>query len=421
MKPVTSLSKVYVRIAQGPEAKPGLLDVLAAPYLGPKVLKGKDTYGTFFSTRTQFHEEQIPTPAVVYRHGYLRTKKIEFPGSITKRWRNNRGQWFRIQLDLATPRGQSLWKSAKERKLYASTGVIPASYYIDEQTGEILSWLIGEVTLIDSDILNGINPSNYYATAAPVREDSFEFKLKGDPPGTPGLEEFEAANQHQEVDLILDSVSQGVVMNPEEIEDFINDVRAALASLVSVVDNFARQAQGQENGEQSQEGTDTSTESDNPAPTQMSEGGSEDEPTRTMEEEPQQDKGVRMALTSSAKLRTQLTEAHQRIAELENRNWVMQQVQEGFIASNEVDAIVGQLNAFGQTVQTRDAARSLVLSGRAKSAIPTINGATPGTRVLPIVPSNARPAAPPSGDPTVVEGEEYMNRMRRLAGVLPVT
>lgn len=144
----------------------GYLDILGAPYGG--YLGGKDIHGTYFSQNTDFLEDMIPIPGLFYWHGAMTKSDLDRYGEIVHRWKDDMGVWFRVKLDLATEVGKRLWDAAKAGKCYASTGVVPASYTKDEATGEIKSWLIGDLTLIDENSTEGRVPANYYAIAKPV-------------------------------------------------------------------------------------------------------------------------------------------------------------------------------------------------------------------------------------------------------------
>ncbi len=144
------------------------LDVLANPYGGPH--NGRDTDGQYFSPRTKFHEDQIPLPPVVYYHGYGDDKRPmglpEFIGKTVKRWVDSRGVWYRVVLNRTNKFAQRVWDAARRAAARASSGVVLASHRVDERTGEILSWLNGEVSIFETD--SGKQPANSYAVALPA-------------------------------------------------------------------------------------------------------------------------------------------------------------------------------------------------------------------------------------------------------------
>lgn len=144
------------------------LDVLANPYGGPE--NGRDSDGEFFSPRTAFHAEQIPNPPAVYYHGYGDDKRPmglpEFIGKSIKRWVDQRGVWYRIQLNRASKFAARVWEAAQRGAARASSGVVLATHRVDQQTGEILSWLNGEISIFETD--TGKRPANGYAVAIPA-------------------------------------------------------------------------------------------------------------------------------------------------------------------------------------------------------------------------------------------------------------
>lgn len=154
------------------------LDVLANPYGGPN--NGRDTDGQYFSPRTHFHEDQIPNPPAVYYHGYDKDasgKAVpmglpEWIGRAVKRWTDSRGVWYRIVLNSANQYAKRVWEAAKRGVARASSGVVLASHRVDENTGEILSWLNGEISLFETD--SGKRPANSYAVALPALKAVFK-------------------------------------------------------------------------------------------------------------------------------------------------------------------------------------------------------------------------------------------------------
>ena len=144
------------------------LDVLANPYGGPN--GGKDTDGQYFSTNTKFHEDQIPLPPVVYYHGYGDDKRPmglpEFIGKTARRWVDAQGVWYRVTLNRASAFAKRVWDAAQRGAARASTGVVLASHRVDQKSGEILSWLNGELSIFETD--SGKRPANGYAVALPA-------------------------------------------------------------------------------------------------------------------------------------------------------------------------------------------------------------------------------------------------------------
>lgn len=144
------------------------LDVLANPYGGPN--NGADADGEKFTPRTKFHEDKIPFPPVVYYHGFGDDKRPmgqpEFIGNSVKRWVNEQGVWYRVVLDRANQFAKRAWEAAQRGAARASTGVVLATHRVDKMTGEILSWLNGEISIFETD--TGKQPANGYAVAIPA-------------------------------------------------------------------------------------------------------------------------------------------------------------------------------------------------------------------------------------------------------------
>ncbi len=149
------------------------LDILANPYGGPN--GGKDSDGEFFSPNTKFHEDKIPYPPIVHYHGYGDDKKPEglpdFLGMPTKRWVDKLGVWYRAALDPANARTPKMMAAAKAGTLRASTGVVLATHRLNKATGEILSWLNGEISIFDTS--TGKRPANGYAVALPALKATY--------------------------------------------------------------------------------------------------------------------------------------------------------------------------------------------------------------------------------------------------------
>jgi len=145
------------------------LEVLANPYGGPD--NGRDTDGQYFSPRTKFHIEQNPNPPVVYYHGYGDDKRPmgqpEFIGRTVGSPRvDDKGVWYRVVLNRASKFAQRVWEAAKRGVARASSGVVLATHRVDNATGEILSWMNGEISIFETD--TGKRPANGYAVAIPA-------------------------------------------------------------------------------------------------------------------------------------------------------------------------------------------------------------------------------------------------------------
>mgnify|MGYP000865272966 CR=1 FL=1 len=150
------------------------LDVLANPFGGPD--NGKDADGQYFSPQTKFHEDKIPLPPVVYYHGYGDDKRPmgepEFIGRTVKRWVDGQGVWYRVILDRANKFARRVWEAARAGAARASSGVVLATMRFSKRTGEITSWLNGEVSIFETS--GDKRPANSYAVAVPAMKAVYQ-------------------------------------------------------------------------------------------------------------------------------------------------------------------------------------------------------------------------------------------------------
>ena len=146
-----------------PQAQPGVLDVLIAPFWGPN--NGRDAHGQYFTPDTEFLHDVIPTPPVFFYHGAEMGEAPTPIGKSADRWVDDLGVWQTVMLDMADPTARRTWQASLAGNAYASTGVVPASLMLNAQTGEIEQWLIGEISLMV--LSDGQEPANTYAIALP--------------------------------------------------------------------------------------------------------------------------------------------------------------------------------------------------------------------------------------------------------------
>ncbi|MCG3145987.1 MAG: hypothetical protein HONDAALG_03763 [Gammaproteobacteria bacterium] len=158
-----SLARVHGIKAVQPQAQPGVLDVLIAPFWGPN--NGRDAHGQYFTPETEFMHDVIPTPPVFYYHGAEMGEAPTPIGKSADRWVDDLGVWQTVMLDMADPTARRTWQASLAGNAYASTGVVPASLMLNAQTGEIEQWLIGEISLMV--LSDGQEPANTYAIALP--------------------------------------------------------------------------------------------------------------------------------------------------------------------------------------------------------------------------------------------------------------
>lgn len=158
-----SLARVHGIKAVQPQAQPGVLDVLIAPFWGPN--NGRDAHGQYFTPDTEFLHDVIPTPPVFFYHGAEMGEAPTPIGKSADRWVDDLGVWQTVMLDMAEPTARRTWQASLAGNAYASTGVVPASLVVNGQTGEIEQWLIGEISLMV--LSDGQEPANTYAIALP--------------------------------------------------------------------------------------------------------------------------------------------------------------------------------------------------------------------------------------------------------------
>jgi HK97 family phage major capsid protein len=123
--------------------------VLGAPFGSPKDL---DDDGEYFSRNTDFMVEPGDRRPVIYMHGVgpegKALEKPEAVGKATVKNINNSGLWFEATVDYTKELGKRLWDKAKLGKVRASTGAV-AHLFRKAQDGEIKTWAIGELSLLD--------------------------------------------------------------------------------------------------------------------------------------------------------------------------------------------------------------------------------------------------------------------------------
>jgi len=140
------------------------LTVLGAPNGGH--LDGKDEDGEYFSERTDFMLEEGDQRPVLYHHGADEfgspTARPEVIGTATVSRRDHEGLWFDVVLDKAKDYAERIYNAAINGIARASSGAI--SHLVRRGTdGELLTWPIGELTLIDRS--DRRRPANELAVA----------------------------------------------------------------------------------------------------------------------------------------------------------------------------------------------------------------------------------------------------------------
>lgn len=147
----------------------GIIKVRGVPFGGPNK---KDAHGQWFSDRTNFLPHILPYPPVFHFHGSKTGSMAKEVGSTLSREQLPDGVWYKIKLainhadEAIRTKAAELWEAAKAGKLYASSGAVEATI-ITDPSGEILQWLVGEISLLNTDKPQE-RPASFHAIAAPV-------------------------------------------------------------------------------------------------------------------------------------------------------------------------------------------------------------------------------------------------------------
>jgi hypothetical protein len=156
-----------------------VLDVLVAPYGGP--YGGRDAQGEFFTPETDLWLERIQRRPVVYYHG-LDERQPQVIGEELGWERRADGVWFKVALDRTSRLARRVWEAARKGMARASSGAIGHLVRVAGD-GRILTWPIGEISLLD---VGRHAPANPYAVALVHAKALFAAA------GLPGAEAFEA-------------------------------------------------------------------------------------------------------------------------------------------------------------------------------------------------------------------------------------
>jgi len=149
------------------------LEVLGVPF-GTR--DSKDIDGQFFSERTKAYLENYENVPVFYYHGNNpdgRTVQAEpeLIGKAEYARTDKQGHWFKVTLDSAKKLAKRIWEAAKNGIARASSGSLSHLVRV-AQSGEILSWPVAELSLID--VGGGRCPANPLAIATPVIKAGYE-------------------------------------------------------------------------------------------------------------------------------------------------------------------------------------------------------------------------------------------------------
>jgi len=139
------------------------LEVLGAPFGGH--LDGKDAHGEYFSEKTDFMMEIGDKRPVIYYHGMTprgtNSLRPEVIGTAELIRKDKQGLWFDVVLKEGSELARRVWEAARDGLAKASSGAVNYLVRIAEKTGEILTWALAELSLID--IGAGRHPANELA------------------------------------------------------------------------------------------------------------------------------------------------------------------------------------------------------------------------------------------------------------------
>lgn len=163
----------------------------------------RDIHNQFFTPQTNFLSHILPLPPVFHFHGAKTGSLSEEIGETISREQRDDGVWYKVKLFLnsqteaVSTKASELWEAAKTGTLFGSSGAVEATIKVDDESGEILQWFVGELSLVDG---KRQFPANFHATAIPVKAN-----LEGVETGNVSISQlnFEegGSNQDQYVDF----------------------------------------------------------------------------------------------------------------------------------------------------------------------------------------------------------------------------
>lgn len=154
---------VFARKASGGE---WMLDVLGAPFGSAS---DSDSDKQWFDRNTKFYLDRFPTPPPVYYHGFEAdgrpSSEPTFLGKTISHRVNDRGVWFRVELDQEEPMAKRVWDAALVGNAKASSGSIVHLARV-AKSGHITVWPIAELSLFDTGFKR--QPANQRAVVMPA-------------------------------------------------------------------------------------------------------------------------------------------------------------------------------------------------------------------------------------------------------------
>lgn len=139
------------------------LEVLGAPFGGHA--DGKDDHGEFFSENTDFMMDIGEKRPAVYYHGMTprgeNSLRPEVIGTAELVRKDENGLWFDVVLKKGSALAERVYEAAREGIARASSGAVSYLVRVAENTGEILTWALAELSVFDTGA--GRQPANQLA------------------------------------------------------------------------------------------------------------------------------------------------------------------------------------------------------------------------------------------------------------------
>ncbi len=142
-------------------------EVVGVPFGGH--LGGKDAQGEFFTEQTDIMLSPGDERPVLYYHGLLPSGRTNpspttIGKAIYREMREGVGHIFEVIIDKSKEFAQRIWTAAVQGLARASGGSVPHLIRRNDKTGELYTWPLAELTLIDKG--QGRLPANELATVS---------------------------------------------------------------------------------------------------------------------------------------------------------------------------------------------------------------------------------------------------------------
>lgn len=131
---------------------------------------GRDSYGTYFSARTDFRLDWYKERPLLWHHGLDKDVGLTPVGVVRSMEMRDKGVWMKAQLDAQSEYFDAIRQLVKDGKVFLSSGSVEHLVRIDARTGHVEIWPIVEQTLTTtpSNLLADIPVRNFRAA---VRAD----------------------------------------------------------------------------------------------------------------------------------------------------------------------------------------------------------------------------------------------------------